>query len=142
MKKGKNGQQIASEHVALVTSWIEDRTERRDWHEYAYNNRINRSVLADELSFSKSVCTQNGAVRALLDAADALWFDSERVDKAAHEAARERAQIHAGRISSDNNALEKRLAELDAENRRLRHELNAYKKQQTLVEGGAAGFRL
>ena len=142
MTKGKNGQQISAENVALVIAWLEERKERRDWHEYAYNDRINRSVLADELNFSKSVCTQNGTVRALLEAADALWFNSERVEKAAHEAARERAQTQAGRISFDNNALEKRLAELEAENRKLRYELNAYKKQQALVEGGAAGFRL
>lgn len=142
MTKGKNGQQIATENVASVTAWIEERKERRDWHEYAYNDRINRSVLADELDFSKSVCTQNGAVRALLEAADALWFCEAAVDKAAHEAARERAQIQASRTSSDNNVLQKRLAELEAENRQLRHELNAYKKQQALVEGGAAGFRL
>ena len=142
MTKGKSGQQIAIENVASVTAWIQERNERRDWHEYAYNDRINRSVLADELDFSKSVCTQNGIVRALLEAADALWFNSEGVDKAAHEAARERAQIQTGRISSDNNALEKRLAELEAENRQLRYELNAFKKQKALVEGGASGFRL
>ena len=52
MTKGKNGQQIASENVAAVTVWIAERNQRRDWHEYAYNNRINRSVLADELDFS------------------------------------------------------------------------------------------
>jgi cell division protein FtsB len=140
MTKGKNGQQIASENVAAVNAWISERNQRRDWHEYAYNNRINRSVLAVELDFAKSVCTQNSTVRALLDSADALWFKFETLEKAAHEAARDRAQVQSSRVTSDNNELQKRVAELEAENRQLRKDLGAFKKQQALVEGGAAGF--
>jgi cell division protein FtsB len=142
MTKGKNGQQIASENVAAVNAWISERNQRRDWHEYAYNNRINRSVLAVELDFAKSVCTQNSTVRALLDSADALWFKFETLEKAAHEAARDRAQVQSSRVTSDNNELQKRVAELEAENRQLRKDLGAFKKQQALVEGGAAGFRI
>lgn len=142
MKKGKNGQQIATENVALVKAWIEERNKRRDWKEYAFNNRINRRVIAEELDFAKSVCTQNEAVRTLLEAADGLWFKSEGIDKAAHEAARQRAEIQSGRVSSDNSELKQRLAELEAENRQLRRELDAFKRQQVLVEKGAAGFKL
>lgn len=142
MSKGKNGQQKANENVTAVNAWIAERNVRLDWHEYAYNNRINRSVLAEELDFAKSVCTQNSTVRTLLDTADALWFTNESVDKAAHEAARERAQIHSSQTSVDNNALQKRVAELEAENRQLRLDLNAFKKQQALVLGGASGFKL
>lgn len=142
MKKGKNGQQIAAENVALVIAWIEERNKRRDWDEYAFNNRINRRVIAEELDFAKSVCTQNEAVRAHLAAADGLWFNSEDVDKAAHEAARRRAEIQSGRVSSNNSELNQRVAELEIENRQLRRELDAYKRQQALVERGAAGFRL
>jgi hypothetical protein len=142
MKKGKSGQQIAIENVALVKAWIEERNKRRDWNEYAFNNRINRRVIAEELDFAKSVCTQNEAVRSLLEAADGLWFNSEAVDKAAHEAARQRAEIQSGRVSSDNSELKQRLAELEAENRQLRRELDAFKRQQALVEKGAAGFKL
>lgn len=140
--KGKNGQQKAGENVAAVTRWIAARTQLRDWHEYAYNNRINRRLIAEELDFAKSVCTQNAAVRRLLDDADALWFNSEVVDKAAHEAARERAQIQTSKVSSDNNVLLKRIAELEAENQRMRQEIKAYKKQQALVLDGVPGFKL
>lgn len=142
MRKGKNGQQIAAENVALVKAWIEERSKRRDWSEYAFNNRINRRVIAEELDFAKSVCTQNEAVRALLEAADGLWFNSEAIDRAAHEAARQRAEIKSGRVSSDNSELKQRVAELETENRQLRRELDAYKRQQVLVERGAAGFKL
>lgn len=142
MKKGKNGQQIAAENVALVKTWIEERSKRCDWNVYAFNNRINRRVIADELDFATSVCTQNKSVRELLEAADKLWFCSERIDKEAHEAAHERAEIHSGRVSSENSELKKRLAELETENRQLRRELEAFRKQQALVERGAAGFKL
>lgn len=142
MKTGKSGRQIAGDNVKLVTAWIEERNIRLDWHEYAYNNRLNRSVIAQELEFAKSVCTQNAAVRLLLEAADALWFKNEIEDKAAHEAARERAQAQSSRMTSDNSDLIKRVAELEAENRQIRRELNAFKKQQALVEGGLPGFKL
>lgn len=142
MTKGKNGQQKASENVASVISWITERNRLRDWHEYAYNNRINRRVIAEELDFAKSVCTQNSAVRKLLDDADAQWFNNEVVDKAAHDAARERAQIQSSRVSSDNSVLLKRLAELEAENQRMRQEIKAMKKQQALVLDGVPGFKL
>lgn len=142
MKIGKSQRQIAGDNVKLVTAWIEERNQRLDWHEYAYNNRINRSVVAQELDFVKSVCTQNPAVRLLLEAADAIWFKNEVEDKAAHEAARERAQAQSSRMSSDNSDLIKRVAELEAENRQIRRELNAFKKQQAMVECGLPGFKI
>lgn len=140
--KGKNGQQRASENVASVIGWIAERNSLRDWHEYAYNNRINRRVIADELNFAKSVCTQNSAVRKLLDESDALWFHGEAIDKVAHDAARERAQIQSSRVSTDNDLLSRRLVELEAENQRMRQEINAFKKQQALVLNGMPGFKL
>lgn len=142
MKKGKNGQQRALEIIESVKAWIKERNIKLDWHEYAYNHRINRRLLADELDFAMRACTQNKTLRSLLEECDALWFKSEVANKAAHEASRERAQSQSSRNSSDNNELQQRLAELEVENRKLRLELNGYKKQQALVEGGAAGFRL
>ena len=142
MRKGKNGPQLARENVKSVTAWIEERNQRLDWKEYEYNNRINRSVVAQELDFAKSVCTQNTTVRSLLEAADALWFKNEVEDRAAHEAARERAQAQSSRMTSDNSDLIKRVAELEAENRQIRRELSAFKKQQALVIGDLPGFKL
>lgn len=141
-EKGRSGKQIAAENVVLVKNWIEQRNIHRDWNEYAYNNRINRSVLAEELGFSLSVCKQNAAVRKLIEAADAIWFNSEVIDRAAHEAARERAEVKSNRVSSANADLRQRIAELETENRQLRQELGAYRRLQSLVEKGAAGFKL
>ncbi|ADL56407.1 hypothetical protein [Gallionella capsiferriformans] len=142
MTKGKNGQQRALEIIESVKAWIKERNIRLDWHEYAYNNRINRSVLAEELDFAMRACTQNKNLRAILDECDTRWFKSEAADKTAHEAARERAQGQTSRISSENSELQKRIVELEVENRQLRLELNGFKEQQALLECGAAGFKL
>lgn len=140
MIKGKNGQQIAQENVLLVKAWLAERNSGRDWHEYEYSGKINRTALADELGIAKSVCTQNKAVRTLIEAADTIWFRKSHDDKVSHEAARERAEKHSCLVSSNNNALIQRIAELEAENRKLHQELIKYKKQQVLIQAGAAGF--
>lgn len=142
MSKGKNGQMLAEEYSHRVRAWIAQRNLARDWDEYAYNNRINRRVLADELDFSKSVCTQNNNIRKLLEDADDHWFRTKAADRASLDAARERAEKHSSVMSSNNGNLIKRVAELEAENRQLRQELAAYKQQQALIECGASGFRL
>ncbi len=142
MTKGKNGQQIAQENIKLVQAWIDERNAARDWHEYEYSGKINRRILSEELGFAKSVCTQNKAVRALIEEADSYWFRKIDEDKKSHEAARERAEKQSSMVSVNNNALTQRIAELEAENRQLQRELAKFKKQQLLVQSGVAGFKL
>lgn len=155
MKKGKNGQQIALENILLVGDWITERNACRDWHEYEYNGKINRRALSDELGFAKSVCTQNKAVRALINDAEAIWFRKQEEGEAAHEAALERAENRSSLISSTNNTLTRKQAELETENNQLRREkkeleaennllrkeLAAHKKQQALIQAGNSGFK-
>ena len=142
MSKGKNGQQIAQDNIKLVQAWVDERNAARDWHEYEYSGKINRRVLAEELGFAKSVCTQNKAVRSLIEEADSYWFRKIDEDKKSHESARERAEMQSGMVSVSNNALSQRIAELEAENRQLQRELTKFKKQQMLIQSGAAGFKL
>lgn len=142
MARGKNGQQLAAENVARVEEWIRERTACRDWHECEYNGRVNRRALAEELDFARSVCTQNLAVRSLLEAAEQLWFGSGSQDRAAHEAARERAEKRSGREAAANSQLVRRIAELEAQVYELRKQLAAFKRQQELVSAGEAGFRV
>lgn len=142
MKKGKNGQQIAKENVESVKAWIAQRNERRDWHDYAYSNRINRSTLASELGFAKSVCTQNKTVKELLEEADALWFREAPVERAAQEAARERSEKISNQTNLNANKLARRVAELEVENRQLRQKLSAHEQYRVLIERGAPGFKL
>lgn len=142
MTKGKNGQQIAQENIKLVLTWIDERNAARDWREYEYSGKINRRVLAEELGFAKSVCTQNKVVRALIEEADNYWFRKINEDKKSHGAARERAEKQSSLAVVSNNVLTQRIAELEAENRQLQRELTKFKKQQMLVQSGAASFKL
>jgi glutaredoxin len=142
MKRRKSGAQLGVENVELVRTWIAERNMHRDWHEYAYNNRINRKALAQELDFARSVCVQNHAVKTLLAEAEGYWFQKQDEDKKSHEAARERAEKNASIQNSSNSALTSRVAELEAENRALNKRLKAFETQQAMIEGGSPGFKI
>lgn len=142
MKRGKNGQQIAEENIEIVKSWIAQRNELRDWHEYSYNKRINRSLLASELNFAKSVCTQNKAVRNLLDEADKLWFGKYGEKLSAKEANFERSALIEQQNSKETKKVLQRVAELEVENAQLRQKLAAHEKLQQLLDFGIAGLKI
>lgn len=137
-KKGSNGIQEAEANVSLVKQWIKERNTRRDWDEYAYSGRINRSALAAELGVSKSVMDQNPKVKALLKAQDKLWFESEALS---HEAAHERAEKRTQDVSVNNSQLTKRIAELEVEVRQLRKQLEKHQSLEALVQCGFPGQR-
>ena len=137
-KKGSNGIQEAEANVALVKQWINERNARRDWDEYGYSGRINRSALAGELGVSKSVMNQNPTVKALLKAQDKLWFNSEDLSR---EAADERAERRTQDVSITNNQLTKRIAELEVETRQLRKQLAKHESLEALVQCGFPGQR-
>jgi hypothetical protein len=141
MNKGKNGQQLAKEYAEQVEAWVVERNKRRDWNEYVFNNRTNRRMLAKELNFSDSVCTQNPEVRKILETADKLWFQVGRVDRKTSNVV-VNSKISTSNISATNNNFANHIARLEVENRELNQELKAYKVQQELIEGGAPGFKL
>ena len=135
-KKGTNGIQEAEANVALVKQWISERNTRRDWDEYSYSGRINRSALAEGLGISKSVMTQNPKVKALIEAQDKLWFKSEALSR---EAAHERAEKSSHDVSATNDQLIRRTAELEAEVRQLRKQLEKHQSLEALVRNGFPG---
>lgn len=137
-KKGSNGIQEGKESVRLVEDWIKKRNHLRDWDEYAYAGRINRSALAAELDIAKSVTTQNTKVRKLLEAQDKIWFGSEAL---AHEAAHDRAEKRSQTVSATNNQLTKRIAELEVEVRQLRKQVAKHQSLEALVQCGFPGYR-
>ncbi len=137
-KKGSNGKQEGEASAKLVTDWIKIREDRRDWDEYAYSGRINRSALAAELGVAKSVMDQNPTVKALLKAKDRLWFESEALSR---EAAHERAEKRTQDVSVTNSQNTKRIAELEVELRQLRKELAKHQSLEALVQCGFPGLR-
>jgi len=140
--KGKNGQQKAKENVLALETWIEQRNAKRDWGEYEYNGKTNRTVLAEELGFAKSVFSQNKRVKELLLSADEIWFKEKKLEKQAHEDARERSEQRATKISASNNTLVRRNAELEAENRDLKAKIAKFDNLQSLIQSGSPGFKL
>ncbi|MCG8073717.1 MAG: hypothetical protein N0E59_21255 [Candidatus Thiodiazotropha taylori] len=140
--KGKSGPEVAKENLAKVEDWVAERNRLRDWHEYEHNGKINRSALADELDFARSVTTQNRAVKKILEEKDRLWFQAEPVIKEAQEASLERSNAALGKASAANNKLIARVAELEAENRELRRENAAYRRMKSMIESGEPGFKL
>lgn len=137
-KRGSNGIQEAEANVASVRQWIDVRNARRDWDEYAYSGRINRSALAAELGIAKSVMTQNPKVRALLKAQDKIWFEFNELSReAAHESAEKR--VHD--VSATNNLMTRRVAELEVEVRQLRKQLAKHQTLEVLVQCGFPGQR-
>lgn len=137
-KKGSNGIQEAEANVVLVKQWIKERNACRDWDEYAYSGRINRSALAGELGVSKSVMTQNPKVKALLESQDKIWFESEAQSR---EAAHERAENRTQNVLVANSQLTKRIAELEVEVRQLRKQLAKHQSLEALVQCGFPGQR-
>lgn len=138
----KNGQQIAEQNVRKVKDWIELRNSLRDWNQFSYNDRVNRSLLAAELNFAKSVCTQNKTVRNLLDEADNLWFRKYGEKSAAKEAHVERSILIGQKNSNEAKKVLQRVAELEVENAYLRQKLAAHEKLQQLLDVGVAGFKI
>lgn len=139
--KGKNGQQKAQDNVDAIQSWIDERNAKRDWDEYEYSGKINRTVVAEELGFAKSVFSQNKRVKDLIQEVDLIWFREKQLDKQAHEASRERAEDRSRMVSSTNNELIQRNAQLEAENKELKSKLNKFDQLQSLIQGGATGFK-
>lgn len=138
-KKGSNGIQEAEANASMVQQWITERNTRRDWDEYAYAGRINRSSLAVELGVSKSVMNQNPKVKALLKAQDKLWFESEILSR---EAAQERSEKRSQGVSVTNSQLTKRIAELEVEVHQLRKQLAKHQSLEALVQCGYPGQRV
>lgn len=62
-----NGVQIAKENVRRFEEWIADRSAAGDWASYINANRLNRTEIAKECGFAKSVLLQNPVVKTRLE---------------------------------------------------------------------------
>ncbi len=155
-------QEVGDNNVAKVKSWIAERIANRDWDNYCHKGRIQRSNLAQELGFARSVTGQNSKVKALLEEKDKDWFGTEpTVRDKAQEASIERTQKALKSSEKFGNKQISRVAELEAINRDLNNKKNksdarveklekenlslkkkikAYEQRDNLVESGFPGF--
>jgi len=144
--KGSNGADDGKENLKKVEVWIYERNQHRDWSEYEERGKIHRGKLAEELGFGRSVCNQNPGVKELLLKFDKIWFGTELVTKdaqiAAQEASIERTRGKLQASTGENNKHLVRIAELEAEVRRLEKQVKSYEALHGLIETGAPGCRI
>lgn len=144
---GLSGKQIAVLNLQRFEAWVEERKRVGDWRLYVRGNKLNRSEIAVECGFAKSVLQQNPSVLSLLGeverdlvkegvllattSADAqLGPESTSLaqegDTRATQAALGRAMAAKARAEQRAKGLEEQNAVLRAEARELRERLKQY----------------
>ena len=145
-ENGTNGIQDGEENFRKVEQWVSERNRLRDWDDYRNGGKIHRGDLADELGFGRSACNQNPRIKELLLKYDKIWFGTEPKSKddqiAAQEASIERARGSLQNARADNNKSIGKIAELEAEVRRLEKIVDKYKRLHGLIETGDPGCRI
>ena len=121
-----NGQTIGNENFEKFEAWVAQRKKQNDKLEYIRNGKLNRSEVAKELGFSRSVFAQNPAVKELALKLDSEWGKLKpAIPKSERELveAREKANEKTKRAESSNSRLLEKVAMLEAENRQLKVQL-------------------
>ena len=121
-----NGQQIANENLAKFEAWIAEREAQDDKKDYVLNGKLNRTEVAKELGFGRSVWYQNPAVQKLVAKLDNEWGPLKpAIPKTERELteARELANNKVKRTESANSKHLEKIAMLEAENRQLKVQL-------------------
>ena len=121
-----NGQTIGNENFEKFEAWVAQRKKQNDKLDYIRNGKLNRSEVAKELGFSRSVFAQNPAVKELALKLDSEWGKLKpAIPKSERELveAREKANEKTKRAESSNSRLLEKVAMLEAENRQLKVQL-------------------
>ena len=121
-----NGQTIGNENLEKFQAWIDQRKKQNDKLDYIRNGKLNRSEVAKELGFGRSVFAQNPAVKELAIQLDHDWGKLKpAIPKSERELveAREKANEKTKRAESSNSRLLEKVAMLEAENRQLKVQL-------------------
>lgn len=140
MVKKMNGTQAGNETVQRVQQWINERDALQDYDEYKRAGKINRSVLASELSFSRSSFGTNKALEKLVKDAEMRWYPQTKTeDKKAIKAASERSERRSELTSAENSKLKDENARLKAENLMLKGKLRKFQAMaDVLAEYGSS----
>lgn len=123
MTINSNRIEAGKENLAKFESWVVERTDEGDFLDYIRAGKLNRSEVAKELGFGRSVFAQNPAVKELALKLDNDWGQLKpHVPKTAEELsqARERANDKVKQTEGANSKLLERVAMLEAENRQLK----------------------
>jgi len=125
-----SGREQARVNFALFSDWVAARNAHGDHLDYVKMGKLNRSEIATELGFSRSVFSQNPAIKKLTLELDQKW-GSQRTQAPRtvkeESAARTRAIQKVKRTEDSNSRLLEKIAILEEENRELRLALNELK---------------
>jgi hypothetical protein len=129
-----NGQQLAAENLKRFESWSQEREAAGDWADYIRQGQLNRTEVAAECGFAKSVLRQNPAVKAALEALESR-LRAEGALPPGKGGKSPQAQAEAAsasverRIVTLNNRSEQRIKALEEQNAALRAEVLELREQ-------------
>jgi hypothetical protein len=137
-----NGRQIAAANIAKFEAWVAERKSAGDWSDYIRGAQLNRTEIANECGFAKSVLRQNPSVKAALDSLEAELRNSGTLALLKSELPPQDVlggleSVVERRINSINDRLEKRVKVLEEQNAALRAELMELRektKRYALIE--------
>lgn len=129
-----NGKEVGAANVTKFEAWVAERKAGGDWKDYIRQGQLNRTEVAIECGFAKSVLRQNPTVKAALQALEerlraegvlpsAEGTKTPQVDDEVVSASVDR------RIVSINNRSEKRVKALEEQNAALRAEVRELRQQ-------------
>lgn len=123
-----NGKQIAAANIAKFEAWVDERKAAGDWSDYIRGAQLNRTEIANECSFAKSVLRQNPSVKAALGALEdelrhAGTLPTLKSESPPQEVSEGSESVVASRIASINERTEKRVKVLEEQNAALKAEL-------------------
>lgn len=122
-----SGRQIAKENKERFDAWVMERYQARDWSAYVRGGKINRTEIARECGFARSVMEQNPAIKQALadverDLADQGVLNPSVPTVAVAPSAEARTERERQRLQQ----LEQQNQMLRAENDRLKDLLERY----------------
>lgn len=137
---GLSGQQLGRSNVQKFEGWIAERDAVNDWHDYLRRGKLNRSEIAAECGFARSVFGSNPDLKTALEALERRLNDqgfiaaenatvgaSDEAAEASAQAVNRRVMAAKAKTEARVKALEEQNAILKAEIRDLRDQLARFK---------------
>lgn len=137
----KSGVHIGAANLRLLLNWVEQRYAAGDWDDYVRGGKLNKSEIAAECGFARSVFAQNPAIKTavqglekelqgkgILDAIKASQNASDGItEDATNESLNQRAMAAKSKAEARVKALEEQNAALNAEVHDLRQQLTHFR---------------
>ncbi len=133
-----NGKELAAANLRKFESWVVEREAALDWADYIHQRKLNRTEIAAECGFAKSVLQQNPRVKAALEALEGSLRTkgilpqaktkkpSQCPSEVAMEAVEQRVIENNRQADKHIKALQERNAALLAQVRELEEQLRQY----------------